>query len=134
MTPITLFSLQTHTGDYQKWPLKTLLLKNATPTQAHLPGYQILHQFQLNSGEYLLITDWDCPFEEATEMLLLSAELALIARHSFGVPYGSFNLEALQVIDDANLTLTFYQNDCKQVTITAEKTGLLGSRIKVTQI
>ena len=134
MTPITLFSLQTHTGDYQKWPLKTLLLKNATPTQAHLPGYQILHQFQLNSGEYLLITDWDCPFEEATEMLLLSAELALIARHSFSVPYGSFNLEALQVIDDANLTLTFYQNDCKQVTITTEKTWLLGSRIKVTQI
>lgn len=134
MQIINSFSLQTHTGEYNTWPLKTLLLKNAAPTQAYLPGYQILHQFQLSSGEYLLIADWDCPFEEATEVLLLSAELAIIARHSFGVPYGSFNLEALQVIDDANLTLTFYQNDCKQVTIAAEKNGLLGSRIKVTQL
>lgn len=134
MTPTTLFSMQTHTGDYQKWPLETLLLKNALPTQTYLPGYQILHQFQLNSGEYLLISDWDCPFEEATEVLLLSAKLALIARHSFGVPYGSFNLKDLQVIDDANLKLIFYQNDSRQVTITAKKIGLLGSRIKATQL
>jgi hypothetical protein len=134
MQTINSFSLQAHNGEYNTWPLQTLLIKNAAPTQAYLPGYQLLHQFQLSSGEFLLITDWDCPFEEATEVLLLSTDLALIARHTFAVPYGSFNLEAIQVIDDANLKLTFYQNDCWQVTILAEKTGLLGSRIKVTQL
>ena len=82
----------------------------------------------------MLITDWDCPFEETTEVFLLSAELALIARHSFSVPYESFNLEDLQIIDDTNLQLTFYDNDCRQVTVTAKKMGLLGSRINVAQL
>ena len=82
----------------------------------------------------MLITDWDCPFEETTEVFLLSAELALIARHSFSVPYGIFNLEDLQVIDDTNLQLTFYENDCRQITVSAKKMGLLGSRINVAQL
>jgi hypothetical protein len=133
MKPITLFSLQTHTGDYANWPQETQLLHNKEPTQTFLPGYQLLHQFQLISGEYLLIADGDCPFEEATEVLLLNADLTLAARHTFSVPYGSFNLDDLQVIDDANLKLTFYDGDCRQVTILDKKTSLFGSRIKVFQ-
>ena len=134
MKKIDSFSFVTHTGDYQSWPLKTQLLHHKQPTQTHLPGYQLLHQFILATGEYVLITDWDCPFEEATEVVLLSAAFALTARHSFSAPYGSFNLEDLQVIDETNLKLTFYQNDCRQVTIATKKTGLLGSRIKVVQL
>jgi len=134
MKKIDIFSLIQHSGDYQAWPLETQLLHHNQPTQTYLPAYQLLHQFQLISGEYVLIADWDCPFEEATEVLLLSAELALIVRQSFSVPYGSFNLEDLQVIDDTNLKLTFYDNDCMQVTIAAKKTGLLGSRIKAAQL
>lgn len=134
MKKIDMFSLIQHSGDYQAWPLVTQLLHHNQPTQTYLPAYQLLHQFQLISGEYVLIADWDCPFEEATEVLLLSAELALIARHSFSVPYGSFNLDDLQAIDDTNLKLTFYDNDCRQVSIKAKKTGLLGSRIKVVHL
>ncbi len=134
MKKINIFSLIQHTGDYATWPLKTQLLINQQPTQTYLPGYQLLHQFQLTSGEYLLITDWDCPFEEATEVLLLSADLTLAARHTFSVPYGSFNLDDLQVMDDVNVKLTFYDHDCRQVTILDKKTGLLGTRISVAQL
>ena len=134
MKKIDIFSFVQHSGDYQSWPLKTQLLLQSQPTQTQLPAYQLLHQFLLESGEYVLVADWDCPFEEATEVFLLSAKLALIARHSFSVPYGSFNLDDLQVIDDTNLRLTFYDNDCRQVTIATKITGLLGSRIKVTQL
>ncbi len=67
-------------------------------------------------------------------MFLLRAELALVARHSFSVPYGSFNFEDLQVIDDTNLQLTFYENDCRQITVTAKKMGLLGSHININQL
>ena len=131
MKPVALFSLQTHAGDYQAWPFETQLLLNNQPTQTYLLGYQLLHQLQLASGEYVLITDWDCPFEEATEVLLLSTQLKLLARHTFAVPYGSYLLDTLQVLDDANLKLIFYQDDCRQVTIAAKKIGLFGSRIKV---
>ncbi len=134
MKKINIFSLHQHSGDYSAWPLKTQLLINQQPTQTYLPGYQLLHQFQLISGEYLLIADWDCPFEEATEVLLLSSDLIMVARYTFSVPYGSFNLDDLQVIDDANLKLTFYDNDCRQVTILNTKIGFFGSRISVAQL
>jgi hypothetical protein len=134
MQIINSFSLQKHTGEYKTWPLETQLLLNEIPTKTFLPGFQLLHQFQLSSGEFLLISDWDCPFEEATEVLLLNADLVPISRHTFSVPYGSFNLEQLQVIDDVNLKLTFYDGDCRQVTILDKKIGLFGSRIKVVQL
>jgi hypothetical protein len=133
MQLINSFSLQKYTGEYKTWPLETQLLLNEIPTKTFLLGFQLLHQFELSSGEFLLISDWDCPFEEATEVLLLNADLILAARHTFSVPYGSFNLEDLQLIDDANLKLIFYDNDCRQVTILDKKTGLFGSRIKVVQ-
>ena len=107
MQKINIFSLQTHLGEYKNWPLKTLLLKNGESTTTYLPGYELLHQFELPASEYLLITDWDCPFEEATEFILLDSTLKILAKRKLAVPYGSFLLENLQVLSEHTIRLEF---------------------------
>jgi hypothetical protein len=134
MQKINSFSLQTHTGEYKTWPLETQLYLNENPTKTYLPGFQLLHQFELSAGEFLLITDWDCPFEEATEVLLLSADLQLLDRHKFGAPYDSYCLDKVEVIDDANIKLTIYQDIQYLVTINAHKALLTGKRLQITRL
>jgi hypothetical protein len=125
MKKIDIFSLQTHSGEYATWPLKTQLLMHGAATATYLPGYEILHQFLLDAGEYLLITDWDCPFEEAKEFVLLSATLSILSKRKLGVPYGSFLLMGVQVLDAKNLMLDFGNgNDAKdewQLTVKPSK-------------
>lgn len=72
------------------------LLQNGVPTACYVPGYRLLHQFQTGTGDYLLICDWDCPFEEASEFVLLSPELRILARRSLGLPYASFVLDGVR--------------------------------------
>ena len=117
MQVIIVFSLVTHSGAYKDWPLKTPLLLNGQPTSLVIPGFQLLHQFQLQSGEYLLITDWDCPFEEATEFLLISGDFKIIARKKLGTPYASFLLDSVEVLNNHQLKVTIFENDHFLLTI-----------------
>lgn len=75
------FSLETHAAPYEQWPLKTPVLLDGQPTPAHVPGNSRLHQFWTPQA-YLLVTDCDCPFEEATSFILLSQEM-----RPWGIPY-----------------------------------------------
>lgn len=125
MQTIDIFSLKDHAGEYQNWPLRTQLLINGSPSPCYVPGYRLLHQFQTPAHEYLLINDWDCPFEEATEIILLDSQLRVLTVRTFGVPYGSFLLDDVLVMDDANLKLTFFQDDHWQVTITPQNLACL---------
>lgn len=82
MTPITRFSLEAHAGPYAGWPRRSRLLDAGRSTSTWLPGYQLGFQFALDDGGFLLVSDWDCPFEEVYEVLLLSPSLRLITRAS----------------------------------------------------
>ncbi|OAI28513.1 hypothetical protein [Methylomonas koyamae] len=108
MQAIDVFSLASHAGDYRYWPLQTRLLQNGVPTACYVPGYRLLHQFQTGTGDYLLICDWDCPFEEASEFVLLSPELRILARRSLGLPYASFVLDGVEIAGPDRLRLTYY--------------------------
>ena len=81
MNSISKFSLQSHSGPYEDWPLKSRLLLDGEPTRACLAGYSILHQFQIADG-YFLVHDWDCPFEGKTHFTLLSNELRAVVTGS----------------------------------------------------
>lgn len=39
-----------------------------------MKGYELLCQFETAAG-YLLVTDYDCPFEEAVNFVLVSNDL-----------------------------------------------------------
>ncbi len=55
-----------------------------------------------------MIFDWDCPFEEASEFVLLSPELRVLARRSLGLPYASFVLDGFEIAGPNQLRLTYY--------------------------
>jgi hypothetical protein len=81
MNPIQRFSLQAHSGPYNKWPQKTRLFFDGKATSRLVPGYQLGWQFEV-AGDYLLVLDYDCPFEEQYEVLLLSPDLRIKSRAS----------------------------------------------------
>ena len=82
----------------------------------------MLHQFELPAGEYSLITDWDCPFEEAIEFILLDSTLKILAKRKLAVPYCSFLLENLQVLNEHTIHLAFDNKDYWQPSVIPKPT------------
>jgi hypothetical protein len=106
MQPITLFSLATHEGPYETWPLKSPLLANGLDTGQSIPGFVIEGQYKCPAG-YFLITSYDCPYEEANDFLLLNDRFETIARNGLGVIYSSFLLEKHRPLSDTELELVY---------------------------
>jgi hypothetical protein len=78
---ITTFSLEKHTGPYETWGTNSALFADGNSTGKRVPGFVIEGQYAWNGG-YLLITSYDCPFEESQEFLLLDCEFRLICKES----------------------------------------------------
>jgi len=109
MTPINRFTLEKHDGPYETWPLRSRLSLDGKPTDISLPGYTLLHQYETSYG-YILVTDYDCPFEEITNFALVSRQLLLKSCRSVGWMYETFLLERIEWIDDRTFTAFFHGN------------------------
>jgi hypothetical protein len=116
MQTTTRFSLEQHAGPYEKWPLRSRLLSDGVRSDTRIPGYVLLHQFATPSG-YLLVTDCDCPFEEATSFVLLDKKSRVLSCRTLSIPYGSFNLDKLEWLDDRHARITFWDHDHWLLTI-----------------
>ena len=92
-------------------------------TNQRLPGYSLLHQFALDDG-FLLLTDYDCPFEECTNFILLDIILKKRSSRSLGVPYGSFLLEKIEQLDTTQFIATFYTDDPWKLSILGKRLSL----------
>jgi hypothetical protein len=100
MKQIDRFTLEKHDGSYEKWPLRSHLFLNGNPINLSLPGYVLLHQFDTSDG-YILVTDYDCPFEEITNFAFISKQpLRLISCRWLGGMYETFLLERIEWIDE----------------------------------
>lgn len=84
------FSLAKHEGPYETWPSKTDLFFDDKPTGKKIDGYVIEKQFKIDE-HYLIITSYDCPFEETNNFILLDNNF--IVRHKKWIvrPYNSFS-------------------------------------------
>ena len=133
MTPIDRFSLERHAGEYASWPLRTRLLLDGAPTPVTLPGYTILHQFEIAPG-FLIVTDCDCPYEEATTFALLSPDLRLLSVRTFSSMYGSFLLDAVDWIDANHLVATFHGALRYRITIRDRGIPFLRPRLGVRRL
>lgn len=108
LQPIHDYRLAEPPGDGAPRPLRTpLQYSDGRDTGSAVPGFVLLHQFRVGV-ETLLITDWDCPYEEATEVMLLDAAHRLVARRSFGAMYSSWALREVEVVDATRLRLDFH--------------------------
>ena len=99
MKKITRFTLEKHDGPYETWPLRSRLFLDGAPTKLSLPGYELLSQYETSTG-YILVTDYDCPFEEITNFALISKHLRLISCRWLGWMYETFLLERIEWIDE----------------------------------
>lgn len=108
MENISHFSIEKHNGPYEKWPLKSKLFHSDKDTGIKIPGFSLLHQFKLGN-EFLLITDWDCPFEEATEILLLDSSFRIISHKRLSCWYYSWLLDSIEYIDENQFLLFFME-------------------------
>jgi hypothetical protein len=121
MIPIDRFSLEQHAGEYKDWPLRTRVLVDGEPTELFVSGYVLLHQFAVDDG-YLLVTDYDCPFEEATVFALVSPDLRLLSHRTVGVAYDTFLLIGLEWTGPRELIATF--NDGFRMRVTLRRRGI----------
>ena len=130
MKPINRFSLQQHDGPYEKWPLRSRLSLDGKPIGVSLPGYTLLQQFETSSG-YILVTDYDCPFEEITNFALISKQLRLQSCRWLGWMYETFLLERIEWIDDRTFTAFFHGNLCCRITVRSWGIPYLRPRLKL---
>lgn len=107
MVLIDRFDLERHAGEYRDWPLRTRLLAGGAPTGVTVTGYQILHQWEVDDG-YLLVTDLECPYEEATTFVLLSRDLRLLAERTLSRMYDSFLLDGVEWLGPRRLAARFH--------------------------
>ena len=78
MEPIELFSLAKHDVPYEEWPSRTELLVERAAVGVAIPGYVIEAQYRCGPG-HLLITSYDCPFEEASTFIPLGTDYSVLA-------------------------------------------------------
>jgi hypothetical protein len=89
---VDLFTLETHTGPYEKWPRRTRLFADGVDTGQSVSGYVMEAQYRCAAG-YLLVTSYDCLFEEANTFYLLNERFETISSTTLGVMYGTYLLE-----------------------------------------
>jgi hypothetical protein len=128
-----IFALEQHPGAYETWPAKSRLIADGLTLDVAVPGYQLLHQFEIPDG-YFLLTDFDCPYEEATSFILVSRDMKMLAKRSIVVMYRSFLLDALEWIDPRQLTATFHDQDRWRLQIKKPLLPLVPWRISANRI
>ncbi|RQS18474.1 hypothetical protein DIE03_35905 [Burkholderia sp. Bp8992] len=111
MKAVDRFALETHDGPYETWPSRTRVLVDGVCSALAVSGYVLLRQFETPAA-YLLVTDYDCPFEEAVTFTLVSKEsLKVRARRTVGAMYASCHLDDLIWADDRHFSATFVAID-----------------------
>ncbi|MBP0611182.1 MULTISPECIES: hypothetical protein [Burkholderia] len=107
MKPVDRFALATHDGPYEAWPARTDVLVDGVRSGLAVSGYVLLRQFETPAA-FLLVTDYDCPFEEAVTFTLVSkGPLKVLAQRTVGAMYASCHLDDMTWADDRHFSTTF---------------------------
>ncbi|HEY2584861.1 MAG TPA: hypothetical protein VGI81_03730 [Tepidisphaeraceae bacterium] len=102
--------MEKHLGPYETWGTTSALYADGSATGRHVPGFAIEVQYACGDG-FVLITSYDCPFEEAQNFLLLDRAFRVTGREFLGVMYGSYMLMKSYVVDDSRIALEFAGDD-----------------------
>lgn len=132
MTEFNRFTLEKHDGPYETWPLRSRLLLDGEPTNLSLPGYTLLFQFEAAEA-YILITDYDCPYEEITNFALVSKRpLRLLSCRWLGWMYETFILERIEWIDQRTFIAVIGGSDhCWRLSIRSWGIPYIRPRLKL---
>jgi hypothetical protein len=128
MEKVALFSLETHSGAYKTWPTKSGLFVDGKPTGKKLPGYVIEAQYKCSEG-YLVITSFDCLYEESNAFVLLDSSFDVVAHTQLGVPYATFLIEEHWPINENAIQVRYHGDILYMLSI--EETGWFWRRKKL---
>ncbi len=123
MKKISVFSFNQQPGPYETWSLCSELIMNEKRTGKYVPGFVISAQYAYKDL-YLIVTSWDCPYEESQEFILLSKDLTVLCKKHIGHIYSTVILESHEAV--AEDQVLFHCNDGVDILVTA-KSGLLHS-------
>lgn len=123
MREISCFSFKPQPGPYESWSLCSELIQDGKRTGKFVPGFVIGAQYAYKDL-YLIVTSWDCPYEESQEFILLSKDLTVLCKKHIGHIYSTVILESHEAI--AEDQVLFHCNDGVDIIVTA-KSGLLHS-------
>lgn len=132
MKHIDKFSLQEHEGEYENRPLESLLYYCGESLGIKVLGYVIEKQFELDDY-FLLLINWDCPFEEGCEIVVLNKLHKIVGSYSFTPFYNSYNLYSITELSKHHYKLTFYGSVNFEVIINYPKKYFFSKVIRVSE-
>lgn len=106
MKSIDRLALVPHKGPYESWGGVSHLIIDGSRSDQTVPGYQLLRQYSLENG-YLLLLDYDCPFEESVVAVRLDANFQVVAKEHFGFMYTSWWLHDAVIHGPMTLDICF---------------------------
>lgn len=118
MQAIDEYRLDRHPGPYASWPQDTPVYKGGWDTGIRVPGYVLDAQYRTPLGD-LLVTSYDCPFEEASTFILLDPQTGILARADLAAPYDRYLLVGHWPIDSDTLALHYAETLFYRLSITA---------------
>jgi len=130
--PIDNFTLQEHTGKYEDRALKSLLYFDGENLNLKVAGFVIEKQFEL-PNYFLLLINWNCPFEEGCEIAALNKALKMVGSHSFTPYYNTYLLSSINQLSLNHYELVFNESDCFELNIDYPKQCLFSRVVKVSQ-
>ena len=104
MEPTSRFTLEKHQGPYETWPSTSRLFVDGAAVDTRVRGFVIDGQYETALGT-LLLTSYDCPYEEASAFTLLDGDQRILATRELGAPYASYGLHAHWPVDALTLAL-----------------------------
>jgi len=122
------FSLVSHEGPYELWPSKTKIIFEGVDTREEVAGYVVELQFKVGD-HYLLITSYDCSFEESNSFILLNQSFETITITEIGQAYSSFLLEEHKVINDKEIVLKYDDDYFIKLKIQPNRRGLFSKKL-----
>ena len=129
MKPITRFSLKKHEGPYEDWGGKSQILIDGVLTNHWTPGYILLHQFKIGDG-FLLLLNYDCPFEESVVAVRLSEDFKILAEKHFGFWYCSWDLDDISVQNPWTLDISFGPEDWYRLSLQKGKHKIKSRKLR----
>ena len=105
MKRIDKFALSPIETEQDRDATTTMLLVNGSPSGMTLEGLQLVDQFETEHG-YILITDYNDPWEEQTVVTLLDTDLKQLAKKRLGkflyvFPSRTFSVKRIDIDGDA---------------------------------
>ena len=112
MTPIDDFSLESSRESLPEDVSRTRSrLRYNDQLVGEIEGLLIDRQYRLPDGEYLIIADYDCPFEEALAISLLDSAFRTLDRRGIGGMYTTGSLRDVTIEDERTLRFSFFADD-----------------------